>query len=819
MSSQKSYEIFHQVEKRVGVLESFWDNFKAEVIRHLPESYVSEIEELSQNLELALEKLLYELRHPTLILATTGTTSSGKSTLVNFLCGADIVPTAVEEMSAGMVTVEYREEKALIVRKTPGALWDCREWSDISEHEIYDILEQVMRTYIDNKIEQPNLGYPEFVIHYPFRLFKECKDDLPRGVKVRIIDLPGLSYVGDDSNMEVIKQCREALCLVTYNSEENNPRRIKTLLSQVVEEVKSLGGSPERMLFILNKIDAFRANKNWEESEKRFIEKTIKSIKNQLTEELAEYAQYIEQLQVTKLSTRPAFLSLGVRSSNKEQSIKSCRDARNLCAPIIEDILDELVGAVNKWSDRDRERVAESLWCKSYAEEFQQYLNGHITQHFPKLVIPQAIDRFKGTVGDDIAQWAVQTTTAILNSSEENYQKESEKISQVKVSLNNFLRISDANLRKPFEDINRQCESYLGQSSSEDLVRILEGAVKELQMTEPYDQIEEKLIPLYAWREALGRGVDQVLEEVARSLEEGAVVLESPNFQRVDATSSTLLESNLNRLIRLGYSYSVARDGKNIEARTQEEKNNLKELNTALNELSMHLSLVIAEVLTRVSKQEINRMYDAVEELFKYHLDYLGKSANEIAPDIVIGFPTSQLSKVEEDLEINLSFDSDFDIEEKTWNEDVWKVQENVLTSAYDSLPDEFRFFGFKVRKPAVDKVLRDVGYKTIEIRSSDNAKVPSTEEILTDWKDQLRQVEPDMLKQVIEWLLGQIDLLKKKVDTTQNEILDLYLERLERARQEIDLDFERLKETWEPMKKKAKKLASDISDLGNLKK
>ena len=65
------------------------------------------------------------MRHPTLILATTGTTSSGKSNLVNFLCGADIVPTAVSEMSAGAVTIEYSQEKTLIIEETPGALWEC----------------------------------------------------------------------------------------------------------------------------------------------------------------------------------------------------------------------------------------------------------------------------------------------------------------------------------------------------------------------------------------------------------------------------------------------------------------------------------------------------------------------------------------------------------------------------------------------------------------------------------------------------------------------------------------------------------------------
>ena len=113
--TQKSYEVFQAVENKANLLAGYWDNFKTEIIQHLPESYHAKIDELSSNLEKALETLVDGLRHPTLILATTGTTSSGKSTLVNFLCGADIVPTAVSEMSAGAVTIEYNQEKGLII--------------------------------------------------------------------------------------------------------------------------------------------------------------------------------------------------------------------------------------------------------------------------------------------------------------------------------------------------------------------------------------------------------------------------------------------------------------------------------------------------------------------------------------------------------------------------------------------------------------------------------------------------------------------------------------------------------------------------------
>ncbi|GCL49531.1 hypothetical protein NIES3804_10860 [Microcystis aeruginosa NIES-3804] len=814
---QKSYEVFQAVENKANLLAGYWGDFKTEIIQHLPESYHGEIHELSSNLEKALEVLINELRHPTLILATTGTTSSGKSTLVNFLCGADIVPTAVSEMSAGAVTIEYNQEKGLIIEKTPGALWKCGEWKNISDEEIYDLLYDAMSSYIDAREEQPNLACPQANIYYPFRLLKdESLLELPKGVRVKLLDLPGLSYVGDERNLAIIKQCREALCLVTYNSEETDPYKVDNLLSEVVDQVKDLGGSPARMLFILNKIDVFRKDQRWPRSEQRFIEKTTKNIKLELTKQLREYTEEIENLTILKLSTWPASLALQIQE-NKE---------------LVEDILDELPTIKDKWSEHDQSRInqllrpheqaidhfqfliknairkgeldndprkwtvsqqqliAKQLFKQSYAEEFEDKLSKHIAEHFPKLVIPQAIERFNVAAGNSIAQWAVQTTTAILNSSEENYQQEIEKISWIKSSLDQFLQVSDANLRKPFEKVNQTCKEYINQQTEDDPLSILTEAITDLQFTEPYNEIEEKLVPLYDWRNALGRGVDQILEAVAESLENGRVTLDHPNFRKASIANVNLLEGNLRRLVQLGYSHYFAKNGQNVVAKTQEDKENLKEKNYELNELSIHLSLIIAQVLDKIATQEVQRMYEAVNELFICHLAYLEKGSNERAPDIVIRFPESELNKVKDNLKFDfVKFDSDFEIkkekyieEYRTWKHWLWIIPKK-------------------------------------EKRFSDNAKIPSIGEILADWKKQLQEVEPEMLKQVIEWLLVQIDDLKKSVDKSQNDILDQYRDRLEKARQEITFDYEKEQNVWQPMQQRAKRLEEEFSRLANFER
>jgi predicted GTPase len=448
--SNSVYKVFEEIEFKAKLLAQYWHNFHTEISQHLPESYQPEIQELSNNLEKALTQLIYELQNPTLTLATTGTTSSGKSTLVNLLCGAEIVPVAVSEMSAGAVTIEYSKEKSLIIHETPGALWECGEWRGISDDKIYQRLYQAMISYIENRETQPNLACPQSTIAYPFRLLRESQLQLPPGTKVRILDLPGLAYVGDQGNANVIKQCREALCIVTYNSAETDSQKVKSLLQEVVQQVKDLGGSPARMLFALNRIDVFRADRSWPESENRFVEKAIRDIKNELTEQLKEYTEDIENLKVVKLSTWPALLSLQIQNQDDIYSAEASKKADNNFNGLIEDILEDLPRNTQKWNRHDKNRVAEALWEKSYAEEFQENLREHINRHFPQLVIPQIIERFNIAAGNAIAEWATQTTNAVINSSEERYQQECENISQIRLSIERFLQISDTNLREPF---------------------------------------------------------------------------------------------------------------------------------------------------------------------------------------------------------------------------------------------------------------------------------------------------------------------------------------------------------------------------------
>lgn len=782
----KLYKVFEEVEVKAQLLSKYWHNFSTEISEHLPDSYQPELDELTNNLENAIATLVDELRNPTLTLATTGTTSSGKSTLVNLLCGAEIVPVAVSEMSAGAVTIEYSEQKSLIIHETPGALWECGEWTGITEEGIYQKLYDVMINYIDNREEKPNLACPRSTIYYPFRLLKESKLELPRGVKVKVMDLPGLAYVGDEGNKNVIKQCREALCLVTYNSAETDKEKVRSLLQEVVEQVKDLGGSPARMLFILNKIDVFRADRNYPDTEHRFVEATIKSIKNELTESLKEYTEDIEKLQVIKLSTAPALLALQIKNGDEIYSTDACKKANNHFHGLIdENILEDLPWKVEKWSRHDRDRVADSLWEKAYAEEFQEHLREHISQHFPRLVIPQAIERFNVAAGNAITEWALQTTNAILNSSEEKYQKECERILEIRITLKDFLESSNNQLREPFDNLKER----ISHESAENSLNILNEVLSQLGQTDTFNQIKYKLFPFYDWDNQIAKGINIILEEVAYSLKNGKVCLESPQIKKANYNQVNLLGRCLKRLISLGYR---EKSGKSIEARTDEKKDNLKKLTEEICELSTHLNLVIQDVIEKIATQQKERIYTATEDIFKFQISHLKEGANRISPNMNITLNEPELYQVERNLAFNINFESNIKITSGTWQEAV-KVEKT-----------KYILFIFK-------KTYYDTKYET---GTSDNAEIPSVDTLLDNWRQQSKQSRYEMVPQITQWMLEQIDDLKKKVDDFQDNVMNHYLERLEMAHREMTLDFEKNKNIWQPIHYKAKDLSEEFSSL-----
>src|SRR5262245_26176116 len=90
----------------------------------------------------------YALANPTVRIATVGTTSSGKSTLINALIGRCLAPTEAGQMSAGLLTFRHGPGFKYTVKKTNGAKWDTGERSLESDTQCREYTrDHVLRPY------------------------------------------------------------------------------------------------------------------------------------------------------------------------------------------------------------------------------------------------------------------------------------------------------------------------------------------------------------------------------------------------------------------------------------------------------------------------------------------------------------------------------------------------------------------------------------------------------------------------------------------------------------------------------------------------
>lgn len=134
------------------------------------------------------EEAVRRLEKPTFRIATIGTTSSGKSTIVNALIGRRIAPIESGEMSAGVLTLRHSEEYRLTIEKTEAAIWDTGKWTELSDQDFYERIRSAMHTYHEARKKRDYIA-PKIIADVP--LLPACDPsllNLPAGIGIELID-------------------------------------------------------------------------------------------------------------------------------------------------------------------------------------------------------------------------------------------------------------------------------------------------------------------------------------------------------------------------------------------------------------------------------------------------------------------------------------------------------------------------------------------------------------------------------------------------------------------------------------------------------
>lgn len=202
------------------------------------------------------QEAVQRLENPSFRIATLGTTSSGKSTIVNALIGRKIAPIDAEEMSGGVLTIKHSQEQKLVIAETQDAAWDTGEWTGLSDEDLYQRIRTAMHSYHEARKKREYVA-PQVTAYVP--ILPACNASLlglPNGIGVELIDLPGLKSVQDRTNLATIqKQVNKAFSLVALDYLQVDDQHRKRLLEELKKVVEYLQGRTDSMIFILNRVD------------------------------------------------------------------------------------------------------------------------------------------------------------------------------------------------------------------------------------------------------------------------------------------------------------------------------------------------------------------------------------------------------------------------------------------------------------------------------------------------------------------------------------------------------------------------------------
>jgi hypothetical protein len=200
-----------------------------------------------------IDKSQQRLEHPVLSIATIGTTSAGKSTIVNALTGRTIAPMESQEMSAGVLRLIPNKDVSLEIARSPH--WESGKFNPITDTDAKTKIENIFEGY--RKFEKLTTP-PDITVQGPL-LWDSHPEllELPSNLSIEFVDLPGLKTLSDEKNLRVIQQhLSRSLCIVAMDYNDVGQDRVERLLEELEDIVKALSGNDDSILFLLNKVDA-----------------------------------------------------------------------------------------------------------------------------------------------------------------------------------------------------------------------------------------------------------------------------------------------------------------------------------------------------------------------------------------------------------------------------------------------------------------------------------------------------------------------------------------------------------------------------------
>jgi len=365
-----------------------------------------------------IEDAIKQLRHPVLSLATIGTTSAGKSTIVNALAGRTIAPMNSKEMSAGVLNLVPGETVSLEIQKSSN--WEYGTFDPITDAEAYRKISDIFQRYHRfEKIMTP----PEITVKGPLLWSKHPEMiGLPDDVGFRFIDLPGLKTLTDNKNLEVVKRyLSNSVCIIAMDYNDVDDNRINMLLEELKDIIKALDGNDGSILFLLNRVD-LRRNTDQPLSERiRELETAIRKslpLKDGTDVNIIPFSSgmlYYAQNALGNAHYKDENITIDFKqigelirtcanrfADNRDSQVVEAYNRVKMCYKSIYDNFDEFCGIeqIATPSTDDAITLIEAAYRMSHANAFLEALKERIEKSFEYVIIYPAINNVFKSVDD-----------------------------------------------------------------------------------------------------------------------------------------------------------------------------------------------------------------------------------------------------------------------------------------------------------------------------------------------------------------------------------------------------------------------------------
>lgn len=411
---------------------------------------------------------------PCFSIATLGTTSSGKSTLVNAIIGHQLAPMESAEMSSGVLTFNHSEQSPLLdILNTDGATWKCGIKKDLKDKDIYDILFAMMREY--HKITKTKeISAPIAHITLPLLpvKWKELLQ-LPDDMGFELIDLPGLRYANDDKNLKIIKNLvKKAFSLVVLDYSQTDETNRAQLLKELKSIVFDFAGKTDCMLFILNKVDLRtsvddpleeRLNKLGEEIKRELNLKSLPII-------IPTSALPLNYIQCAwGLNPEKATIDKDIQTYYLQCLFDDCAKTLRINSKKDEkarELIDRMIAIIDKGGcdieENDLKELLKKIYLWSGGFEFWRHLHARLLLKFSSLVIYPSVITLINNI-DEFDETIVEVLEIRRNNSVNEIRELKEQLDNDIVAIHREIE----KMRRDFPEKAREAGTYLKEGKPE----------------------------------------------------------------------------------------------------------------------------------------------------------------------------------------------------------------------------------------------------------------------------------------------------------------------------------------------------------------